>query len=556
MTSPTRGQNILDLFFTTNPTLVENVSIIPGLSDHDIVLAKVNAKPEISKQVPRTILLYKKADWDQLKQSMRDLHSELTQSDLATTSVQSMWDRFASKLEQGIDKFIPTRQSGTQDGFPWINQEIRRLMRKRDKLYKRWSRSGRPYDQSKFLNYKHLVRRVSEKAYEKYLGDILGINNEILDQDVGEPPKVKTKKLYSRLKHSKQDSNGIAPLKKDGQTLLTEVGKANALNDQFQSVFSPKTPISLKSLAQKSLQDLHDSGANLPFQPSPHPKMPDISIAAEGIDKLLKGLSPHKAAGPDKFKPIVLQTLHKKLAPILQLIFQRSIDTGKIPDIWKEANVSSIYKKGEKSDPSNYRPISLTCVLCKILEHIVASSLVKHFTELVIFYEMQHGFREKRSCETQLIMLVDELAKNMQMGKQTDLILLDFSKAFDKVAHEKLLLKLHHYDIRGDTLKWIKDFLDNRKQAVVINGINSEKIPVSSGVPKGSVLGPILFLAYINDLPEQVKSRVRLFADDTVLYLAISPTTKSEVLQTDLASLEQWEKMLDLQFNPSKCQVL
>ena len=119
---------------------------------------------------------------------------------------------------------------------------------------------------------------------------------------------------------------------------------------------------------------------------------------------------------------------------------------------------------------------------------------------------MLYGFREKRSCETQLIMLIDELAKYMQMGKQTDLILLDFSKAFDKVAHEKLLLKLHHYGIRGDTLKWNKDFLDNRKQAVVINGIDSEKILVSSGVPQGSALGPILFLAYINDLPEQVKS--------------------------------------------------
>ena len=152
-------------------------------------------------------------------------------------------------------------------------------------------------------------------------------------------------------------------------------------------------------------------------------------------------------------------------------------------------------------------------------------------------------------------MLIDELAKNMQMGKQTDLILLDFSKAFDKVAHEKLLLKLHHYGIRGDTLKWIEDFLDNRKQAVVINGINSEKILVSSGVPQGSVLGPILFLAYINDLPEQVKSRARLFADDTALYLAISSTTENEVLQTDLESLEQWEKMWDMQFNPSKCQV-
>ena len=136
--------------------------------------------------------------------------------------------------------------------------------------------------------------------------------------------------------------------------------------------------------------------------------MPDTSIAAEGMDKQLGGLSPHKAAGPGKFKPIVLKTLHKELAPILQLIFQRSIDTGKIPDIWKE---------GEKSGPSNYRPISLTCVLCKFLEHIVASSLGKHLTELdiLVFYEIQHGFREKRSCETQLILLIDQLAKTCRL---------------------------------------------------------------------------------------------------------------------------------------------
>ena len=205
-------------------------------------------------------------------------------------------------------------------------------MRKQDELYKRWSRSGRPYDQSRFIEYKHLVRRVSDK-HIKYLGDILDLNNDQEDQNGGEPPEVKSKKLYSLLKHFKQDSSGIAPLKKDGQTLLTETGKAHASTDQFQSVFSPKTPTILKSLAQKSLQDLHASGANPPFQPSPHPKVPDISITAEGIDKLLVGLNQHKAAGPDKFKPIVLQALHKELAPILQLIFQRSLDAGKLPDI-------------------------------------------------------------------------------------------------------------------------------------------------------------------------------------------------------------------------------
>ena len=164
------------------------------------------------------------------------------------------------------------------------------------------------------------------------------------------PPKVKTKKLYSLLKPSKQDSGGIASLKKDGQTVSTETDKANTLNVQFLSVFSPKTPVSLKSLAQKSLQDLHDSDVDLPFQPSPYPQMPDISISAEGIVKLLLGLNPHKAAGPDKLKPIILHTVHEELSPILQLIFQKSLDNGKLPDVWKEA------KKETKPTPLDIGP--------------------------------------------------------------------------------------------------------------------------------------------------------------------------------------------------------
>ena len=153
-------------------------------------------------------------------------------------------------------------------------------------------------------------------------------------------------------------------------------------------------------------------------------------------------------------------------------------------------------------------------------------------------------------------MLVDELSKNMQSRKQTDLILLDFSKAFDKVAHEKLLQKLHADGIRGGTLKWIKDFLDNRQQSVITNGINSNTIPVSSGVSQGSVLGPILFLTYINYLPEQVRSRVRLFTDDTAMYLCISSLSEANTLQEDLCKLEKWEEDWNMSFNPAKCQVL
>ena len=269
------------------------IDLLPGLSDHDIVRVLVNTIPSQTKQVPRNIPLYKKADWDQFKQTMRDFQSELL-TDLATTDVQELWDMFASRLEQGIDKFIPTRKAGTRDGFPWINQEIRRLMRKRDKLYKRMKRSGRPSDTKKFLEYKHLVRRVIDRAYERYLGDILGINTTT-QQEENSPPKVNTKKMYSLLKHSKQDSSGVAPLKSDGRTLSDDCEKSNAINRQFQSVFSPKSPERLSSLAQRKLQELNDQGCKLPFQPSPYSQMPQIQISVKGIEKLLKSLNHHKA---------------------------------------------------------------------------------------------------------------------------------------------------------------------------------------------------------------------------------------------------------------------
>ena len=154
---------------------------------------------------------------------------------------------FASRLEQGIDKFIPTREAVTLDGFPWINQEMRRLMRKRNKLYKRMKRSGRLNDTKKFLEYKHLVRMVTDRAYERYLGDILGINTTT-EQEENSSPKVNTKKMYSLLKHSKQDSSAVDPLKSDGRTLSDDCEKSNALNRQFQS-FQPQIPGTLKFLS-------------------------------------------------------------------------------------------------------------------------------------------------------------------------------------------------------------------------------------------------------------------------------------------------------------------
>ena len=180
--------------------------------------------------------------------------------------------------------------------------------------------------------------------------------------------------------------------------------------------------------------------------------------------KLLKDLNPHKAAGPDQIKPLVLQKLRDVIAPILQVIFQRSLNTGRVPKDWSTAFVCPLFKKGDTSLASNYRPISLTSFLCKMLEHVVTTSIDSHMDKYNLLYDLQHGFRSKRSWETQLVTLIEDLMRNSIAGNQIDLVLLDFSKAFDKVSHQKLLLKLHRYGIRGPTLKWIQAFLSDRTQ--------------------------------------------------------------------------------------------
>ena len=213
-------------------------------------------------------------------------------------------------------------------------------------------------------------------------------------------------------------------------------------------------------------------------------------------------------------------------------------------------------KKGPKSKAENYRPISLTCICCKVLEHIITSNIMSHLDKNNILFQNQHGFQSRVSCETQLIQFTQDLYNTLNEKGQTDVIVMDFSKAFDKVDHQRLLLKLHRLGINNKVISWIQSFLSNRSQSVVLDGEHSDSCPVLSGVPQGSVLGPCLFLMYINDMPDTIKSNIRLFADDTIMYLTISNQEDCNSLQTDLTKLEAWEKEWLMAFNPDKCEVI
>ena len=231
---------------------------------------------------------------------------------------------------------------------------------------------------------------------------------------------------------------------------------------------------------------------------------------------------------------------------------------GTVPDDWRQANVAPIFKKGEKYDAANYRPVSLTCICCKTLEHIIVSNINKHLAFESILADCQHGFRSQRSCETQLVQFFHDMVSNLDCAlnhnhRQTDVIIIDFAKAFDKVLHRRLLYKLDYYRIRGSTHKWITSWLSGRSQKVVLDGQASDPVLVLSGFPPriGLRAGPISH--FINDLPENIRSSVCLFADDSVLYRNIESPMDCQILQDDLNSLAQWETNWQMKFNVAKC---
>ena len=279
----------------------------------------------------------------------------------------------------------------------------------------------------------------------------------------------------------------------------------------------------------------------MPTTEDQFPEIENIDITLNGVVKLLKDLNPTKSPGPDNLGPKVLKELADEVGPLLLLIYRKSLQTSEVPEDWRKANVTPVFKKGQRFQAENYRPISLTSVCCKIMEHIVASKIMNHGEDNNILYPLQHGFRRSRSCETQLIEFIDDLTSNLDKGQRVDILVMDFAKAFDKVCHSLLIPKLQHYGIRGKINSWIEGWLSNRTQSVVIDGERSEPVSLESGGSQGSVLEPGLFLYYINDLPEGVNSTVRLFADDTIAYLVIVKPHDAEKVHADLATMIVWE---------------
>ena len=285
-------------------------------------------------------------------------------------------------------------------------------------------------------------------------------------------------------------------------------------------------------------------------------KLKTITVTESDIENYIKKTKSSKSPGPDEVHVIVLKELRAEITKPLTKIFNNSIDSGIVPNDFKLANITPIFKKVDKTLASNYRPISLTSITGKILELIIRDHLVSHLNTHNLIRDSQHGFRNNKSCLTNLLDFFDRVIKDYDDHNAVDVIYLDFRKAFDLVPHDKLIIKLKSHGIEGKVLNWIKEWLSDRQQRVVINGISSDYVDVSSGVPQGSVLGPILFLIYVNDLDDTVLSNLTKFADDTKLSAPAKTSTQCEALQSDLNKIIEWSNKWGMQFNVDKCSSL
>lgn len=525
VTMPTRGTTTLDLVLVSNPDLIQSVSCIPGLSDHNVVLFSLSIALPSRRPSKKLIRDFNNANFSTINSELNKFLVSFTLS-ASTRTVDQNWLLFKRKLLTLIDNHVPLIRVPGDAQRPWYSNLLKKLSQKKKRLF----RAAKNFESISKWNryfaclreYTHLLKRSKKKFF----------HNDLLNIARTNPKK------FWKLLNPKNNTHNISLTNSDGSHVPLPQ-RADVMNTYFTSVFTSEPLHSIPVMPRSN------------FSP-----MPPIDITFEGISSLIKKLKISSSPGPDNIPAKVLKATNIISSKFLEIIFKQSISEGFIPDDWKLGKVVPVFKSGKRSDPSNYRPISLTCIACKLMEHIIYSHVARHLDDHSFFFHKQHGFRSGLSCETQLFEFMTDLHLNLDSSFQTDVIFVDFSKAFDLVPHQRLINKLSSLSLDPLTLSWIKCFLTHRSQFTVIGGAHSDTTPVISGVPQGSVLGPLLFLIYVNDLPSGISSTVRLFADDCVIYRRISTPEDQLILQQDLHIIDNWCAQWMMRPNTSKCKFM
>ena len=532
--------NILDLIFSNEEGMIKNlVQEAPlGKSDHSVLRFTVKCTPE--KQPPQIKSYYEKADY----KKMIDMFNESKWEEKILEfpdDVEAQWKLFRDIYSAAEKECVPKKKVFVDGVFnkklsvPLDEKNLAKLKKK----HKIWSKMRKKLadDQQKleYRRFSNQIRALTRKG------------SALIQKTIAGCAKTNPKAFWKHAQQKLKTRSGIPDLltqiggnnKSDAFT-KTDQEKADTFSKQFSSVFTTEPDSDDMPYFEERIYE---------------EALSTINITEDIVMGKLKNIKQNKSPGPDNIHPRVLFEIRESISKFITIIFSTSLRSKTLPMEWKHARVSAIYKKNNKTIPLNYRPVSLTCILCKIMESIIRDHIVIHMVKNNLFSPKQFGFIAGRSTTLQLLHVIEIWSQILDQGGNIDSIYCDFMKAFDKVPHKRLVYKVSKYGIKGDVIGWIDSFLSNRTQCVSIGEAESEIMPVTSGIPQGSVLGPLLFVMYINDLPDVVDKDtfIFLFADDTKAFRDIKSVPDQLILQNDVKSLTEWSDIWLLKFHPDKC---
>ena len=542
VSAPTRGSNVLDLFFTNNPFLVTNVSCQDTiLSDHRLVDISVSGNFSFGfrwdKQLklvdPFRTLDFNRGDLDLVDDKLSQVKWNEIFAGVPFEDVPAL---FTIVLFQVCELCIPARKP--KSGKP---KKLHALRRRKKRLFCKLN--GAKLARNSF-QVESIQRKIALISYE--MKEVINDNLIFRERLAVNQIKTNPKSFYSYAKSFSSISSGISMLiGDDGTVHVSDAAKAGELQSQFSSVFS----------------DPLASGVHDPNFPEPHVefKMDENSLKFTNRDILdaISEIGSNSGAGPDGIPALLLKKCANSLVEPLRYIWSESFKKGIVPVFYKNSLIYPLFKKGNRAKAANYRPISMTSHIIKIFERVLRKKIVEFLEVNNLLSQYQHGFRSGRSCLTQLLGHFDDICSGLVEGKDTDSIYLDYAKAFDRVDHRLLILKLKRYNFHPMLIRWISSFLLNRTQEVVINGTHSCRKDIISGVPQGTVLGPVLFIIFINDLEKKIgSSNIRFFADDTRISKQISTMEDVRSLQCDLDVVCSWSKENNMQLHEHKFELM
>ena len=537
--------NILDLLFTNNTEILHSFSCDETTnSDHHLVNCKTNY---IHKQVnDQTHTRSTSETFEDLNFFSDDVNWEKISEELSaynwdkefhkSDNHSSMIDKFCEICYTVCKKYVPIKKpKSSYNNKIRIPRHRKNLMRRRTKIKKQMKQNKIPKRRRTKL--KHELIEIEMALQSDYCSQ-----RKKQEEQAVSAIKTNSKHFFSYAKKFSTTRQGIGPLTgPNSEPVSCPQKMAEMLSNQYASVWT--TPS----------DTLTNNINNNPQTPT----LADIDFTPENLEEAIDELTNNASPGPDKYPAILLKRCKTCLSYPLFLIWRKSVDTTEINHHQKSANIIPIYKGGNKGIPKNYRPIALTSHLIKIFEKVVRNAIVSYLEKYNLFNTTQHGFRFGRSCLSQLLAHYDRITKLMEEGHDVDIIYVDFAKAFDKVDINITMNKIQALGINGRLAEWIHCFLTQRKQQVVVNSAKSSAREVISGVPQGSVLGPLIFLILIGDIDKNIAtSFLSSFADDTRIGREVDCETDAESLQCDLNSVYDWCRENNMSFNSDKFEFM